>query len=1338
MVSHKKHFLCATLAFCFVTFCTTGGLAATVSKDYQLQDDDTAGCGDQVTSIQYETLVSDSGSYTDCGTENRITRTVNENSTANVFYATPGSVLANDTLVRGVSWNILIQEITPPDVNSTGHLDLLDCSTQRCNGGTVTTVDTISFTIPRNTYISNPDISALSGVITQGNYLGFRLRIQAGNDTRWPFRDPVYRIAYGVSSNPSADVRFVVTEELCAATTPSGLTVVGQTGPYRAELTWTADCANNDRYVIYRDGQLLGQTAGCVGAYADNTIQPDSSYSYDVYGYSDGGSCESQLAATDTLTTGSCTDPTLSSLTIQTPSAGSTINGDQAVSVLVTHAGGSNFTVLETGIDSLYQSASDSNDDRVWDTSLDTVSLVTRSTDYPVGVTLAARGYDPDCNELRTISQTNTVDNTCLRAPTITIDDSAQYAGQGQTASYAVTVFNNASSSCNITDYSFAVVSESDSSNFAASVFDQAVLTIPPQSSATTNLLVSANADGTEWSVNTTEFSVVNSTGQPGVANQPVTTSLFDANPLIHNSISTKSSKHAGKWGTSQGGAKYGNFKCATCHQSGSGNIKRVRTAVVAPNTPIDQFPIEQDPTPPSILLLDLREGTAQLGDDSRADKTQSSAICEACHSYDATRTAGVIYHAYNMASVADPGHKNKEDCIACHPHKQGFRKSCTACHNNGIDDGATANAVPSYSSPDLHGRHAISLNCATCHGAGADDGSHAGHREGIDSGNQGNVTFDPTVITDWNTTTKNCTNSCHVATDGVVIWQDTTTIADLACVDCHAVGKLGAVVTLSSTHVDPDGANLDGGTDLGSDCTACHPSGAATHHKTSNNVAVIPNNTQVGIDYPYIVHETTRGVVLGGTQTKDFGGSEATEAEICWDCHDMDGDGNLNGANDISEWGGNTDTNGTGQNYDFGTLSQATWTGASWTSAVGIFSYKTGAIESTHAADGRATRPGLDPVAAIRCSYCHNVHNGSNGDGATAGAPFLRGTWKGNPYKEDGAPQAKAITGFTGNWYDYFGNNSSDFFFGSVPRGWGGSNGGNTPTLPNSGYDNLARPSRPDAYWIDQNTNPNPTGTGTGNTSLGWTANNSAGLCALCHGDADGSWNTTGSPNEIDQINHFGNSADDWIGTNGHSNAVLGGSGYYKANIFDLRGGNIGDSDNPAMAFFGASDPGNTGWNAPPLGFRNTGGAGFLPYLNGPNDRRGQDWYDYYIWGATIDDTTIDQQYHQFSCSKCHNPHGSRLPRLMITNCLDTKHNTWDDDSNIPGSGDSEFGTLNQVRSISNWTSAQNCHRLGGVADGSGPEPEDCDGRGYNGCQSGDTRAQSGTGSGWNNVTPW
>ena len=105
---------------------------------------------------------------------------------------------------------------------------------------------------------------------------------------------------------------------------------------------------------------------------------------------------------------------------------------------------------------------------------------------------------------------------------------------------------------------------------------------------------------------------------------------------------------------------------------------------------------------------------------------------------------------------------------------------------------------------------------------------------------------------------------------------------------------------------------------------------------------------------------------------------------------------------------------------------------------------------------------------------------------------------------------------------------------------------------------------------------------------------------------------------------------------------------------------------------------------------------------------------YQGYQWGATVSTTTtIDKQYHKFSCSKCHNPHASRLPRLMITNCLDTKHNSWQNDA-AQSVYTNATAAVNTNKKISMWTSSQNCHRLSATTD------------------------NATTGKGWNKVTPW
>jgi hypothetical protein len=54
-------------------------------------------------------------------------------------------------------------------------------------------------------------------------------------------------------------------------------------------------------------------------------------------------------------------------------------------------------------------------------------------------------------------------------------------------------------------------------------------------------------------------------------------------------------------------------------------------------------------------------------------------------------------------------------------------------------------------------------------------------------------------------------------------------------------------------------------------------------------------------------------------------------------------------------------------------------------------------------------------------------------------------------------------------------------------------------------------------------------------------------------------------------------------------------------------------------------------------------------------------------VTSITVDDGTYDNDFHNFPCSKCHSPHASRLPKLMITNCLDVNHNAWDNSEGDP-----------------------------------------------------------------------
>ncbi len=193
------------------------------------------------------------------------------------------------------------------------------------------------------------------------------------------------------------------------------------------------------------------------------------------------------------------------------------------------------------------------------------------------------------------------------------------------------------------------------------------------------------------------------------------------------------------------------------------------------------------------------------------------------------------------------------------------------------------------------------------------------------------------------------------------------------------------------------------------------------------------------------------------------------------------------------------------------------------------------------------------------------------------------------------------------------------------------------------------------------------------------------------------------------------------WVGTNGHANAALGGTAYNAANIFangvggrplPVRGADstLDSTDVFDMALQHIADRAAAGNDDYGYGYRGQeGDTAYIPAV-ASKDRS----YTEYQWGASVNAGTTDIGYHAFTCSKCHNPHASRLPKLMITNCLDTRHNTWaTEDGTNPAQGSLQgywASTDDNGQWTANHNTAQNCHRYDSV-DGVG---------------------------GWNKVTPW
>ena len=365
---------------------------------------------------------------------------------------------------------------------------------------------------------------------------------------------------------------------------------------------------------------------------------------------------------------------------------------------------------------------------------------------------------------------------------------------------------------------------------------------------------------------------------------------------------------------------------------------------------------------------------------------------------------------------------------------------------------------------------------------------------------------------------------------------------------------------------------------------------------------------------------------------------------------------------------------------YTTGTLSNySNWDSATWLSA-NFQSYKPTTIQSRHYG-----------TSGARCSYCHDVHD-TYGPNTGVGGPYLRGTWISNPFPEDGAPNTE--DGLVGG--ALFTEDSPD----GVPRGLGGGSTGSSNALG--------------GWQIEQNNPGAYTRSGDYGTY--------AGLCQICH-PADTS--ATG----ILRSGSF----------SGHAAAVDGLQAGGGNDIFNdgIRGGT---GDYLVRAYMQHNNITVTGDGTYVYGLRQgrdgTNGVGVYPQVNDPQTGSALNT----TWGITIgaSSTNVDPDFHEFPCSKCHSPHMSALPRLMITNCLDVRHNTWDD--NVGGAPSAwagwecvgspkctvqepPGGTGYTAQTLAYSSTAANCHRY---------------------VDSGDTKQEQNNASGglgepgWNTVTPW
>jgi predicted CxxxxCH...CXXCH cytochrome family protein len=305
----------------------------------------------------------------------------------------------------------------------------------------------------------------------------------------------------------------------------------------------------------------------------------------------------------------------------------------------------------------------------------------------------------------------------CTRnAPTFSIMPADDMVKSGASAVYTLSVLNNDTATCAATTFNLALAAENDpGSDFnIPSLLSAATVNVAPGVTSTSvTLTVSSKATAVDGDNLTSQVTLSDAVNHNGMNQVDSVKTIVNNNPLLHNSISTNSSKwpiaQSGKtvdgWGIAN--AQYGAFTCGTCHARNTGNIKRVKTSVTAPT----------DTFPGSAVNFQSTSGANSFGDDGRAVKTASNMICEVCHSKTSV-------HRYDSSSIADFNHKNanQTDCVSCHPHKVGFKPlACDTCHGYppttlaGLVTGADATGSTTFGA---HQKHAVTLGyaCDNCH----------------------------------------------------------------------------------------------------------------------------------------------------------------------------------------------------------------------------------------------------------------------------------------------------------------------------------------------------------------------------------------------------------------------------------------------------------------------------------------------------------------------------------------------------------------------------------------------------------------------------------------------
>jgi predicted CxxxxCH...CXXCH cytochrome family protein len=714
-------------------------------------------------------------------------------------------------------------------------------------------------------------------------------------------------------------------------------------------------------------------------------------------------------------------------------------------------------------------------------------------------------------------------------------------------------------------------------------------------------------------------------------------------------------------WGTTTPLWNNGPASCTTCHNNGND----------------------------SGLLVDAAPSSGKHAD--HVDANETYVTCDNCHGTNASSGlhSGHINFQVDFFETVTNADNNLDATDFSGEATRGDTRDDTCavvCHKDG--DWGDGSVATTASVPANRGTLDWTVDCSSVQVVDACTDCHSGTYSGYAG---------PTVIKNW-TTTPTGSHLKAATTDtlpgnacaDVVTWKN-------QCNKCHTKHSGPVQVPLPPTYWD-------------------NPGTAAV--ETTNM------QTQLGISYAGADHGAIK---LGGTTT-----SGSTEADVCWNCHGT--------SETVNEWGYNQDTNGasfpvvtiadrnagTAGSHNYGyiyTTSARTTKASAWVDASGNGywhqdGYSTAPqlqrrITSVHSvnfdgtaqvssigtavdANGVLTATAQETSANIRCSYCHDVHDLDLAVADTnTGRPFLRGSWMGNPY----APDMPPLAGYT---YPTTGGPQG------IGNRWAAGSGTNPVAVPRLWTSTSMQAKG--GYFLDQNS-----GWPTQNTSYNTLAK-TAGICTTCHGT------------DVDNMDFYSNSTAStnlWrraSPANGHANAALGGAGAASPNASNIFDGRRGATDGFYMALQDMMTTTDWGKRSGPTGQQVKGTApfgstySFQPEDGGTGPARNLGWYggtentltrgaQYGTWytgnttlntAGSIGNNGTTARAHDFTCSKCHSPHASGLPALLITNCLDRSIGTWTANANSGRGTIGPNGNSAWLPYVQN-----NCHRKDSTTSG-------------------------------------